>query len=137
MLKVGLTGGIGSGKTTVLSLFNSLGVPIYQSDERAKWLINNHSEIINSLTSLFGDKIYIDKKINAAYLSNIVFKDPEKLGQLNSVVHPKVAEDFIFWCSKQDASYVVKEAAILIETGAYKQLDKIIRLDKISKALTK
>ena len=126
MLKIGLTGGIGSGKSTVLLIFKSLGVPIYQADDRAKWLINHNSEIINALSTEFGEEIYSNDKINTSYLSNIVFKDPAKLNRLNSIIHPKVAQDFLLWCSKQNAKYIVKEAAILIESGAYQQLDKVI-----------
>ena len=126
MLKIGLTGGIGSGKSTVLLIFKSLGVPVYQADDRAKWLINHNSEIINTLSTEFGEEIYSNDKINTSYLSNIVFKDPAKLNRLNSIIHPKVAEDFLLWCSKQNAKYIVKEAAILIESGAYQQLDKVI-----------
>jgi dephospho-CoA kinase len=126
MLKVGLTGGIGSGKTTILRIFDSLGVPIYQADERAKWLVNHNSDIINSLCSVFGDDVYLNNKINTSYLSNLVFKDKGKLKHLNSIVHPVVAEDFQSWCLQQNAKYIVKEAAILIESDAYHQLDKVI-----------
>jgi dephospho-CoA kinase len=126
MLKVGLTGGIGAGKSTVLLIFQSLGIPVYKADDRAKWLINHNSDIKHLLSNEFGSDIYNEGQINTSYLSNIVFKDPEKLNRLNSIVHPKVAEDFISWCSKQNAKYIVKEAAILIESGAYQQLDKVI-----------
>ena len=83
MLKVGLTGGIGAGKSTALLIFKSLGVPVYKADDRAKWLINNHPEIIQALSNQFGKEIYINGQINAAHLSNIVFKDSEKLKILN------------------------------------------------------
>ena len=126
MLKVGLTGGIGAGKSTILLIFKSLGIPVYEADDRAKWLINHHPELIQLLSSEFGNDIYNNGLINTSYLSNIVFKDPEKLQLLNDIVHPKVAEDFTIWCSSQKAKYIVKEAAILIESKAYQQLDKII-----------
>ncbi len=126
MLRVGLTGGIGAGKSTVLLIFQSLGIPVYKADNRAKWLINHHSDIIHFLSNEFGSDIYNEGQINTSYLSNIVFKDPSKLKILNEIVHPKVAEDFSLWCSTQKAKYIVKEAAILIESKAYQQLDKII-----------
>ena len=126
MLKVGLTGGIGAGKSTVLLIFQSLGIPVYKADDRAKWLINNNSDIIHLLSNEFDSGIYNEGQINTSYLSNIVFKDPSKLKILNEIVHPKVAEDFTTWCSTQKAKYIVKEAAILIESKAYQQLDKII-----------
>ena len=126
MLKVGLTGGIGAGKSTALFIFKSLGVPVYKADDRAKWLINNHPEIIQALSNQFGNEIYINGQINAAHLSNIVFKDSEKLKILNGIVHPEVANDFGNWCALQNADYIVKEAAILIESKAYLGLDKII-----------
>ena len=126
MLKIGLTGGIGSGKTTVLLIFRTLGIPVYHADDRAKWLMNQNSELITALINNFGKEIYLNNQINTSYLSNIVFKDLEKLKKLNSIVHPKVAEDFLSWCSKQRSPYIVKEAAILIESGAYQQLDKVI-----------
>ena len=126
MLKVGLTGGIGAGKSTVLLIFQSLGIPVYKADDRAKWLINNNSDITHLLSNEFGSDIYNEGQINTSYLSNIVFKDPSKLKILNEIVHPKVAEDFSLWCSTQKAKYIVKEAAILIESKAYQQLDKII-----------
>jgi len=126
MLKVGLTGGIGAGKSTVLLIFQSLGIPVYKADDRAKWLINNNSDIIHLLSNEFDSGIYNEGQINTSYLSNIVFKDPSKLKILNEIVHPKVAEDFTTWCSTQKAKYIVKEAAILIESKAYQQLDKVI-----------
>ena len=127
MLKVGLTGGIGSGKSTVANLFADLGIPVYNSDERAKWLLNNNSSLQAQIKSEFGDNVYEKGILRTKYLADIVFNNPAKLNRLNSFVHPEVALDFESWLSdNSSASIVIKEAAILIESGAYKHLDKII-----------
>ena len=126
MLKVGLTGGIGSGKTTVAEIFYSLGVPVYNSDERAKYLMENDPSLRVAIIEYFGEESYRSEGLNRLYLSKEVFTDRTKLQKLNSLVHPFVGNDFALWCAKQSAPFVVKEAAILIESGAYKGLDKII-----------
>lgn len=127
MLKIGLTGGIGSGKTTVASIFNSFGVPIYNSDIRAKYIMNYDIELINSIKSLLGEEAYINGEINRPFISKEVFSSPNLLQELNNLVHPKVAQDFSSWCNEhKDASFIIKEAAILIESKAYLTLDKII-----------
>lgn len=127
MLKVGLTGGIGSGKTTVANLFADLGIPVYNSDERAKWLLNNNSSLKAQIKIEFGDNVYEKGILRTKYLADVVFNNPAKLNRLNSFVHPEVALDFESWLSdNSSASIVIKEAAILIESGAYKHLDKII-----------
>ena len=127
MLKVGLTGGIGSGKSTVANLFADLGVPVYNSDDRAKWLSNNNSPLQAKIKSEFGDNVYEKGILKTKYLADIVFNNPAKLNRLNSFVHPEVALDFANWLSdNSSASIVIKEAAILIESGAYKHLDEII-----------
>ena len=126
MLKVGLTGGIGSGKTTVAEIFYSLGVPVYNSDERAKYLMENDPLLRVAIIEYFGKESYRSESLNRLYLSKEVFSDKSKLQKLNSLVHPVVGNDFARWCKNQSAPFVVKEAAILIESGAYKGLDKII-----------
>lgn len=127
MLKIGLTGGIGSGKTTVASIFNSFGIPIYNSDVRAKYIMNNDSELINSIKQLLGEKSYLNNELNRSYISKQVFTTPHLLQKLNELVHPRVANDFKIWCSEHKTNdFVIKEAAILIESEAYKTLDKII-----------
>lgn len=127
MLKIGLTGGIGSGKTTVATIFNSFGVPIYNSDVRAKYIMNSNIELIDSIKKLLGEESYIDGQLNRSYISKKVFTAPSLLQQLNKLVHPKVAKDFNEWCSKyNDEPFVIKEAAILIESKAYLTLDKVI-----------
>ena len=126
MLKVGLTGGIGSGKSTVANLFADLGIPVYNSDERAKWLLNNNNSLKFKIVKEFGTDVYENELLNTKFLAKIVFNDPV-LNLLNSLVHPEVALDFENWLSDNStASIVIKEAAILIESGAYKHLDKII-----------
>ncbi|MCT4580974.1 MAG: dephospho-CoA kinase [Flavobacteriales bacterium] len=127
MLKIGLTGGIGSGKTTVASIFNSFGIPIYNSDIRAKYIMNHDVELIKAIQHLLGDEAYLNGKINRPYISKKVFSTPALLQQLNQLVHPKVAEDFDHWCNENShAPFIIKEAAILIESKAYLSLDKII-----------
>lgn len=127
MLKIGLTGGIGSGKTTVATIFNSFGIPIYNSDVRAKYIMNSNIELIHSIKKLLGEESYIDGQLNRPYISKKVFTTPSLLQQLNNLVHPKVAKDFDEWCFKhRNESFVIKEAAILIESKAYLSLDKVI-----------
>ncbi len=141
MLKIGLTGGIGAGKTTVATLFNALGIPVYNSDDRAKWLMNQDAELQKQLIKEFGNGVFTNDNLNTPFLASIVFKDSNKLQALNQIVHPKVAVDFLNWVQEQKAPYVIKEAAILVDSGAYKEMDKIIlvtadvnsRIDRIVK----
>lgn len=127
MIKVGLTGGIGSGKSTVSKILISKGFSIYNSDNRAKWLMNNDDNLKSNIISIFGDKAYLKGSLNRKYLSAKVFNDSLKLKALNNLVHPLVAIDFKNWLLHQKSKdFVFKEAAILIESGAYKEMDKII-----------
>jgi dephospho-CoA kinase len=123
---VGLTGGIGSGKSAVLSVFSSLGVPCYQSDSSAKKLMHQDSELINQIKALFGDDLYEGEKLNRGKLAEVVFADKSKLESLNAIVHPRVKEDFQLFLSQQNADYVIKEAAILFETGGAEDCDVTI-----------
>jgi len=126
-LQIGITGGIGSGKTLVTKIFSLLGVPIYDADSRAKWLTLHHPEIKMGLLSMFGEQAYQDNQLNSRYIAQQVFQDKGKLEDLNNLVHPKVAEDYLIWLSEQQrAVYIVKEAALLFESGSFKMLDKII-----------
>lgn len=126
-LLIGITGGIGSGKSTVCRVFNCLGVPVYDADSRARWLMNNNDVLIQKIKSEFGEASYKDNSLDRTYLAQLVFSDPEKLKKLNSLSHPAVAIDFENWVAKHtDAPYLIKEAALLIESGAYKQLDELI-----------
>ncbi len=127
MLKVGVTGGIGSGKSTVSRFFSALGVPVYDSDQRAKSLMQHNDSIKSKIKIEFGDNTYYKNELNRSYLAEIVFKNESKLKQLNAIVHPVVKTDFINWLSQNsNAKFIIKEAAIMIESGAYKDLDKLI-----------
>jgi dephospho-CoA kinase len=123
---VGITGGIGGGKTTVAGYFRDLGVPVYIADERAKHLMQHSLELRQNIVKLLGENAYENEKLNRAYIASRVFADKNLLHQLNAIVHPAVAEDFAKWLSEQDAPYVVKESALLVETGDYKNCDWVI-----------
>ena len=129
MIKVGLTGGIGSGKTTVAKIFKQLGVPVYLSDDRAKDLMLNNQFLRESLISVFGDKVIINGFLNRSYIASKVFSNPKELIKLNTLVHPFVQKDFDVWSASQTSNYVLKEAAILFETGADKLLDEVVLVE--------
>ena len=129
-MKVGLTGGIGSGKSTVAKILLELGFPVYNSDKRAKWLMNNDSILKNNISSIFGENSYINGVLNTNFISNIVFSNPDKIVQLNSLVHPSVSKDFDKWLKLNISHNIIfKEAAILIESGAYLKMNKIILIE--------
>lgn len=125
MFRVGLTGGIGAGKTTVARMFEVLGVPVYYSDYQAKKLMTEQPELREQIKNAFGDAVYLwDGQINRPYLAEIVFHNPEKLNLLNSIVHPALWADAAAWSeTKVPKPYTVQEAAILFETGGYKMMD--------------
>lgn len=127
MLKVGLTGGIGSGKTFISNIFTNIGVKVYNADNSAKVLMMSNTELINKLIQEFGKDIYINGELNKKLLSSIIFNDEEKLKKVNSIVHPFVFADFAKWISNfKNQPYVIHEAAILFESGYNKQMDKTI-----------
>ncbi len=126
MKVVGITGGIGSGKTLVSSVFSSMGIPVFNADEEAKMVYERHPEIINTVLTEFGDAVITDNKVNRAALANKVFNDKTALQRLNAIVHPLVAKSFINWSLKQTSNYVLREAAILIESNSYKDCAHII-----------
>lgn len=126
MIKLGLTGGIGSGKSTVARIFESFGIPIYYADDRAKWLMNKNVTLKSEIKNLFGKDIYSKGQLDRKKLSSIVFQDKNLLNELNKLVHPVVAKDYIDWCEHQNSKIVVKEAAILIESGALDTVDKVV-----------
>ena len=126
MLVIGLTGGIGSGKSTVAKMFEALGIPVYYADDEAKALMHRSKIIRRKLIQKFGEEVYQNKQLNRAYLASKIFKDKEALAYVSSVVHPKVAQHFKRWIKKQNAPYVLQENAILFENGSYKNFDKII-----------
>ncbi len=127
MLQIGITGGIGAGKTVVCRIFRTLGIPVYDADTRAKQLMATDQSLIQAITSAFGREAYTTTgHINRDYLAKTAFSSPEKTQKLNALVHPAVASDYTSWVKKQNAPYVIKEAALLIEAGSYKQLDRLI-----------
>lgn len=127
MIKVGITGGIGSGKTYISKMFAQMGVPVYYADDRAKFLMQNDATVIQQIISTFGEKAYVDNELNRAYLAQIVFQDKALLQELNNIVHPAVERDYNAWCElNEDYAYTIKEAALLFETEGYKKLDKLI-----------
>lgn len=123
---IGLTGGIGSGKTTVSNMFAALGVPVYNSDTRAKQLMVTSEELREEIAELLGEASYRDGELQRKYIADKVFKNPELLKALNALVHPAVKADFQQWAAKQEFPYVIQEAAILFENGSYPAFDKMI-----------
>ena len=123
---VGLTGGIGSGKTTVAKLFYKLGVPIYVSDIEAKQLMVTNIDLVAAIKDLLGDEAYKENQLNRSYISHKVFNNKALLSKLNALVHPIVAKDFKQWYAVQEFPYVIKESAILFETNGDKECDLII-----------
>lgn len=121
---LGLTGGIGSGKTTVAGFFKELGVPVFIADDEAKILMNSDPELKTKIKEVFGDKAYKNDSLDRKFIANQVFKDKNLLEQLNSIVHPAVGKHFLKWKQHQHSAYVVYEAAILFEKGGYKQCDR-------------
>ena len=117
---IGLTGGIGSGKTTVAKMFEELGVPIYIADTEAKKLTNTSKIIKKELIALLGEETYLNNTLNKKYVANLIFNDEDLLKKVNSIIHPKVAKHFKKWAKKQNAPYCIKEVAILFENGSYK-----------------
>jgi dephospho-CoA kinase len=128
-LKIGVTGGIGSGKTLVSGIFKKFGTPIYNADDRAKWLISNNPKIVKKVLDLFGPEAYISHELNRTLIAKQVFKNKSLLTKLNAIVHPVVFDDFDAWYDSQNFPYVLKEAALLFESGSYKDLDAIVTID--------
>lgn len=126
MLKIGITGGIGSGKTTVAKIFLVLGIPVYYADDEAKKIMNENGELREKIAAAFGKDAYFNNQLNRSYLSAIVFNNPEKLNLLNSLVHPAIIEAADKWLQLQTTHYSLKEAALIFESGAHQQLDKVI-----------
>ncbi len=127
MWKIGITGGIGSGKSTVCRVFEWLGIPVYYADERAKWLMQHDAGLRQAIVQLLGWQAYLpDGSLNRAYIAEIVFRDADKLQSLNQLVHPAVHRDAEQWSLAQHASYTLREAALLYESGGYRLLDKMI-----------
>lgn len=126
MLKIGITGGIGSGKSVVTQIFRVLGIPALDADAFAKELMNSNDAVKAELIAAFGPGVYQEGKLDRTYLSGIVFKDPEQLQQLNAIVHPAVKKYGKRWMEAQASPYVVKEAAIFFESGSHADMDLMI-----------
>lgn len=126
MLKIGLTGGIGSGKSTVAKIFELLGVPVYYADAASKRLYQTDKELMAAMKKHFGEDIYTHEQLNRSKLAAIVFSDEKKLALLNDLVHPPTIKDAQEWIAKQTTPYVIKEAALIFESGSASDLDFII-----------
>ncbi|WP_207493825.1 dephospho-CoA kinase [Aridibaculum aurantiacum] len=126
MLKIGLTGGIGSGKTAVAKIFEVLGIPVFYADAQAKEIMTKDKALVAAITGEFGAEVYTDGVLNRPYLANVVFNDPFKLEKLNAIVHPATIRAADAWMAEQKAPYVIKEAALLFEAGSAGHLDLII-----------
>ena len=130
MLKIGITGGIGTGKSTICEIFALLGVPVYYADQAAKTLMATNSGLKQQLITAFGSATFTNKgELDTKYIANKVFSDVKALEQLNALVHPAVLAHFDKWCSQQHSPYILKEAALLIESGSYKQCDYTILVE--------
>ena len=127
-LRIGITGGIGAGKSTICTIFEQIGVPIYDADSRAKWLMQNEPELKKEIKNSFGWDVFTRKEeLNREYLAKVVFNNQEKLELLNSLVHPAVKQDYEQWTIQhREKPYSLKEAALLFESNSYKNLHKVI-----------
>jgi dephospho-CoA kinase len=126
MLKVGITGGIGSGKSTVCQVFATLGIPVFYADDAAKHLMDNDETLVNNIKLIFGEDIYSNGRLDRVKVASIVFKEPEKLHQLNALVHPVTINYGKQWIEKQRSKYIIKEAAIFFESGSNKEMDIMV-----------
>ena len=126
MLKIGLTGGIGSGKSTVAQIFEVLGIPVYYADIEAKRLMNEHPELRAAIIKVFGEQAYSATILDRKFISSIVFSDPAKLDKLNSIVHPATKKDGEDWMARQKTPYAIHEAALIFEANVNERLDQVI-----------
>jgi dephospho-CoA kinase len=126
MLRIGITGGIGSGKSTVAGIFSVLGIPVYNSDDASKRLMAEDENLKRNILESFGESSYVNGMLNSKYLAAQVFEDSKKLALLNSLVHPATINDARQWMEKQKSVYVIKEAALIFESGSNEFLDFVI-----------
>ena len=126
MLKIGITGGIGSGKSTVAKAFEVLGIPVYYADDAAKRLMNEDGKLKEKIQLQFGNEVYKNGQLDRKHLAEIVFTSPEKLALLNALVHPVTLKDAEKWMQQQSTPYAIKEAALIFESGAQEHLDHVI-----------
>ena len=129
MLKVGITGGIGSGKSTVCQVFETLGIPVFYADRAAKGIVDSDASVIAEIKSLFGDDIYLNDKLDRKKVGSIVFSDTTLLQKMNAIIHPATIAFGKEWMEKQHTPYVIKEAAIFFETGSNKDMDVMIGIN--------
>ncbi len=139
---IGLTGGIGSGKSTVLNLFKELGITTYMADNEAKNLMNSDLELVGNIIKLFGEQAFQDQKLDNKFIASIVFSDKAKLKALNDLVHPKVREHFNLFIHKLNSDLIIYEAAILFESGSAQRCDYVITViadedDKIQRIMNR
>jgi dephospho-CoA kinase len=142
MLRIGITGGIGSGKSVVSKIIESLGYTVFNSDLEAKKIINNNAEVRSELIALFGSEIYTDQGLNRELLAELIFSNNSLREAVNKIVHPRVREAFDQLCASNSKSLIFNEAAILIETGAYEQFDEILLItanteDRIARVMNR
>lgn len=126
MLKVGITGGIGSGKSTIAKIFETLGIPVYYADAAAKKLMNEDEALKQNIIAAFGNDAYKNGQLNRQFIADVVFNNPEKLQQLNALTHPATIAAAEEWMKKQITKYALKEAALIFESDAHKHLDYVI-----------
>jgi len=124
-MKLGITGGIGSGKTSVCRVFSVIGIPVFSADPEAQKVMNQDSSIIGAINKLAGKNIYPEGNLDRAALASLIFKNTELLKKVNALVHPVIFENFRSWADQQSTPYVIMEAAILFESGAHKLVDRI------------
>ncbi len=125
-MRIGITGGIGSGKSTVAKIFETLGVPIYYADDAARRIMNENEALREAIQRSFGEETYINQQLNRSYLASLVFGNEEKLALLNELVHPLTIEDSEKWMQAKSGPYAIKEAALIFESDVWKGLDKVI-----------
>ena len=124
-MKLGITGGIGSGKTSVCRVFNVLGIPVFSADTEAQKIMNEDREIKEGINEIAGKNIYPENKLDRMELASLIFNDPVRLKKVNDLVHPVVFNNFLLWAEEQTTPYVIMEAAILFESGAYRLVDRV------------
>lgn len=142
MLRIGITGGIGSGKSTVADIFNVLGIPVYRSDDASKRLMVEDKDLKKNIIESFGEESYVNGILNRKYLAAQVFNDAQKIALLNSFVHPATINDAQRWTEKQNTAYTIKEAALIFESGSDKFLDYVIGVKspvdlRVTRAMTR
>ena len=136
MKHIGLTGGIGSGKTTVSKILVKNGIPVYDSDSNAKLIMNSSNQIKKLIINHFGKLAYTNNKLNNKYISKIIFNNPVQMNKINSLIHPFVYDNFNKWKNNFSSKYVIFESAIIFETGSYQKFDfNIIVLSDLEKRI--